>query len=118
MRPAPVSPALLLASALLLLLLVSRSAAASPSDGPSGGRFARASPLRWGKRSEILRWGKREPLRWGKRSVSDEDYLVRASISSKIYVFESHLHFLFILIALLLECRLRWRRPRRRGTPG
>ncbi|TRY62757.1 hypothetical protein TCAL_10997 [Tigriopus californicus] len=33
-------------------------------------RFARASPLRWGKRgSEVLRWGKREPLRWGKRST-------------------------------------------------
>jgi len=35
-------------------------------------RIAR-DPLRWGKRSDILRWGKREPLRWGKRSSEEEE---------------------------------------------
>lgn len=35
-------------------------------------RIAR-DPLRWGKRSEVLRWGKREPLRWGKRSSEEEE---------------------------------------------
>jgi hypothetical protein len=70
----------------------------STSEADNGGlfdeedhsRFARASPLRWGKRvsNNILRWGKREaaehprerreaPLRWGKRDVgAAEDAVV------------------------------------------
>lgn len=47
-------------------------AVASAAAEAAQTRFARASPLRWGKRgSEVLRWGKREPLRWGKRSTDN-----------------------------------------------
>lgn len=92
------SPSLILLVALpaLLLALVPDRADASPAvsspeavddvinvgeDGDGGDegaheRFARASPLRWGKRAsnQVLRWGKREPLRWGKRSIGSEGH--------------------------------------------
>jgi len=70
-----------ISAATLAALSVALTLTATASGEPfaqAGSRFARASPLRWGKRAaEVLRWGKREPLRWGKRSVEaiaeDED---------------------------------------------
>ncbi len=87
----PPSATLSSASSILLLSLLpalslafpspEAAAAAAATAGLNSGRFARASPLRWGKRAagggsaEILRWGKRQPLRWGKRSVAPEEEL-------------------------------------------
>ena len=75
--PATLACVGLLATVVALLLAAADPASASPAAAAEGSRFARASPLRWGKRSvggggsEILRWGKRQPLRWGKRSVDE-----------------------------------------------
>ena len=70
MRPANSSFSSLIFLSLLISLYVSVTSAASLEHD----RFARASPLRWGKRAgDILRWGKREPLRWGKRSVDMQE---------------------------------------------
>ena len=84
-RTAPNFP-LLHAGLLLLLASAGLTGAASSSSSPEAGeavisgRYARASPLRWGKRSDVLRWGKREPLRWGKRSVSGEEPVEEAEV--------------------------------------
>lgn len=85
---------LLLASGIILVAQGDQAL----EDQEGSMRYARASPLRWGKRSspnqnDILRWGKREvdndeehtrerreaPLRWGKR-----DELLRPARASPL----------------------------------